>query len=520
MKQKTTFLKTMLLAAMLAVGGQAWATEDLTADLLFNLTSVGDGTVTGGTFETSGITKTSETAWTLSGTTPYVTINLSEPLKAGDIIEISGKSSESSKYFRFYNSTTFGSSHGGAEIGIGTSESVKQVVVAEPSTAANTLIGKSTIYMNYSSSGGSGTVNYIKVLKGTPDVISGTSKSWDFTGYTVNATATTYNMVHDQILFGKGVSVISMTDYKADESASASTCTLLNIPGNSGNLENGKYLMFRVQAGKTVVSMNVVTNGKSGSKTWGYKVGGNEAVTASQANKRSPATLSFNVYAGEETPVYIFCGDASNTFYIKDLTLTITPAPTISISTIDYATFSSSLALDFTSSGADAYIVTGEASGKLTYQQVTKVKAGTGLLLVGTAGSTCTPSVIADAEAIDYSTSNLLKPTLTATTVGTTEGADYGKVFVLGNKNSTLGFYKSNNGRVLTVGKAYLYLEGGVSSAREFYPFDFDNETTGLEDVISKDANIDGEYYNLAGQRVDKPTKGLYIVNGRKVVIK
>ena len=30
----------------------------------------------------------------------------------------------------------------------------------------------------------------------------------------------------------------------------------------------------------------------------------------------------------------------------------------------------------------------------------------------------------------------------------------------------------------------------------------------------------DGEFYNLAGQRVAQPTKGLYIVNGKKVVIK
>ena len=30
----------------------------------------------------------------------------------------------------------------------------------------------------------------------------------------------------------------------------------------------------------------------------------------------------------------------------------------------------------------------------------------------------------------------------------------------------------------------------------------------------------DGIYYNLAGQRVAQPTKGLYIVNGKKVVIK
>lgn len=32
--------------------------------------------------------------------------------------------------------------------------------------------------------------------------------------------------------------------------------------------------------------------------------------------------------------------------------------------------------------------------------------------------------------------------------------------------------------------------------------------------------NVEGGGYNLAGQRVAQPTKGLYIVNGRKVVMK
>ena len=31
---------------------------------------------------------------------------------------------------------------------------------------------------------------------------------------------------------------------------------------------------------------------------------------------------------------------------------------------------------------------------------------------------------------------------------------------------------------------------------------------------------VRGEYYNLAGQRAVNPKKGLYIVNGKKVIIK
>jgi hypothetical protein len=49
-------------------------------------------------------------------------------------------------------------------------------------------------------------------------------------------------------------------------------------------------------------------------------------------------------------------------------------------------------------------------------------------------------------------------------------------------------------------------------------PVRFGGEATGIEAVKTTKAN--GEYYNLAGQRVAQPTKGLYIVNGKKVVIK
>ena len=47
------------------------------------------------------------------------------------------------------------------------------------------------------------------------------------------------------------------------------------------------------------------------------------------------------------------------------------------------------------------------------------------------------------------------------------------------------------------------------------------DDATGIEKV-EKDASVkeNGEFFNLAGQRVAQPTKGLYIVNGKKVVVK
>ena len=45
------------------------------------------------------------------------------------------------------------------------------------------------------------------------------------------------------------------------------------------------------------------------------------------------------------------------------------------------------------------------------------------------------------------------------------------------------------------------------------------NITTGISDVVVKASN-DGAIYNLSGQKVTKAQKGLYIINGKKMVVK
>jgi hypothetical protein len=88
-----------------------------------------------------------------------------------------------------------------------------------------------------------------------------------------------------------------------------------------------------------------------------------------------------------------------------------------------------------------------------------------------------------------------------------------GTIYVLANKNSVTGFYKLANGQKVPAGKAYLTKSG---SAPEFLPFE--GGVTGIETV--KTAKANNEIFNLAGQRVAKTAKGLYIVNGKKVVVK
>jgi hypothetical protein len=56
---------------------------------------------------------------------------------------------------------------------------------------------------------------------------------------------------------------------------------------------------------------------------------------------------------------------------------------------------------------------------------------------------------------------------------------------------------------------------GGLSEAS-----DAATTATGIENVSAAKPVVDGAIYNLNGQKVNNATKGVYIINGRKVVIK
>ena len=86
--------------------------------------------------------------------------------------------------------------------------------------------------------------------------------------------------------------------------------------------------------------------------------------------------------------------------------------------------------------------------------------------------------------------------------------------YVLAKKDQ-VGFYKLQNETAVPAGKAYLKTAAG---APEF--IGFAGGTTGIEDLTPALSKGEGAVYNLAGQRVAQPTKGLYIVNGKKVIIK
>ena len=173
-----------------------------------------------------------------------------------------------------------------------------------------------------------------------------------------------------------------------------------------------------------------------------------------------------------------------------------------------WATFYSNASNFKASAGTQVFAVnlTGTA---ITMTEITDgiVNSGQGVVLKSTAASiTMTPN--ASASAGDYST-NSLTGTMTSIT-------NPGNAYVLNYKAATgAGFYKLSSGGTIGANKAYLVSGAG---APEF--FSFDGNTTSINEVRGKMEDVSGEYYDLQGRRVSQPTKGLYIVNGKKVVIK
>ena len=91
-----------------------------------------------------------------------------------------------------------------------------------------------------------------------------------------------------------------------------------------------------------------------------------------------------------------------------------------------------------------------------------------------------------------------------------------GNIYVLNNGTQGVGFYKLKSTGTIGANKAYLTYSS-ASQARSFFGFD---ETTGIEMPTAEVIDADAVVYDLQGRRVSQPTKGLYIVNGKKVVIK
>ncbi len=213
----------------------------------------------------------------------------------------------------------------------------------------------------------------------------------------------------------------------------------------------------------------------------------------------------------------------------KESTWTITASTTTTIGETGYATYSN--AKPYTVEGATANFVTIPNRYAVLVPQdadailpaMTGAGKNAGVILSG-AGEVIINAVAKGAEAtatrIDE---NLLAGSGNYPYGISTQFADndpYTAYIFAQPEGKELGFYIAdlNAGADLPAHKAFLAVPKGAD-AREFIGFE-PGETTSIADNNRVTITNNGEVYNLNGQRVAQPTKGLYIVNGRKFVVK
>lgn len=186
---------------------------------------------------------------------------------------------------------------------------------------------------------------------------------------------------------------------------------------------------------------------------------------------------------------------------------------TVSVSDAGYATYATTNNI-VVPEGNDVEVMTVTVNKDNSTISLNKVEAGTvipaktGILVKAAAGNHDFVVTSDKSEESEALTNNDLKA---ATTDETSDGATYFALTKIGEK---VGFALVANGVVIPASKAYLKVP--AESTAKF--FGLDGEATGINSV--KTAKADGAYYTLEGVKTTKPVKGLYIHNGKKIIVK
>ena len=186
--------------------------------------------------------------------------------------------------------------------------------------------------------------------------------------------------------------------------------------------------------------------------------------------------------------------------------------------TIDFTgkrTYCSSNDLDFAGiEGLKAYIANGydRATGTVLLTRVEKVPAGTGLMLAGKEGTYQVPR-----RSTQFYYVNLLKGVLQEQSLPATENGYTN--YVLRDGPDGVVFYVSSGS--IEANKAYLQVPSTTSQTRDVLYYTLDDEmVTGVKQSWQEDAQQKEVIYNLNGQRTNQVRKGIYIQNGKKIIIR
>lgn len=177
---------------------------------------------------------------------------------------------------------------------------------------------------------------------------------------------------------------------------------------------------------------------------------------------------------------------------------------TVSVSAAGYATYCSENDLDM--KGLDIKAYKGEVSGKkLTFTRIYQVPKNTGVLLVSEGAAEVKAPVLGSADAVESILTGVNEETIIDENDYILNAVDGGYGFVKAGSYTTLGAHKA-------------YISASDVAGVKSFAIDLDGDETAIQ--LIKAVGGDAAIYNLAGQRVSRAQKGIFIQNGKKFIVK
>ena len=391
--------------------------------------------------------------------------------------------------------------------------------------AVTTIGSAKTTIKTYSSSedvpeGSSYTVVVDKVIKYNDEYYALNEAS-----FAENIFGKTYTMGNANAVHEINYTKIDNVAFYGEAEDIYSSGSSANKDANNSLLSNGSGYYAQATSGYVTLSFNVpenalytivlgMNNTNNKSRGFNYSIDGadvSETITVNASTAYVQNITNQFLAAGDHT-IQLNCTYSLTPVF--DYLLVIRTGDPIQIATITdagWATLYTPYALDFTTQPGITAYTAAVADGKVTLTKVDNVPANTGVVLKGDGPNYYQINVAASSATAK---GDLLGSATDATAYNAIDGYT---LYMLKKVGEKAQFVPVTGGEI-AAGKAYLKV-ANATTARNL-DVTFADEATGIESVKSEEIKVKSEVYNLKGQRVSEPTKGLYIVNGKKIAIK
>ena len=344
----------------------------------------------------------------------------------------------------------------------------------------------------------------VKIVNG----LSGESNfgSWNGLTWTSNAAS--------------GVAGLTMTLSDGQHNMFSTLNSRYNLAYHPAAANTNSTLTLTAPEGYVITGYSVQTGVYEGQTYTLTPENGTAITPANLGNEYTPLTVSgLNTTS---TTITVTTTDASKWLSLANFTVTLAkPLALNVVGDKSYATLY--LPVDVqTDADTKAYYIAEVADGVATLTELSEgnIPAKTAVVLINdNAATTTTLNITSEVEPVIAEDANLLKGTLVPMSLNLGDTTPY---YSMGRKDGKIGFYKFNNNgtTTITLGANKAYLDTGSTTSSKGFTFSF-GDPSGI-DQVGTDVSVQmtDVIYNLSGQRVNRLTKGLYIVNGKKVVIK